>query len=193
MARNYPFGDLYSGVSLRDMMDQLFSEARVNPRSRGGQQQQQAAGAMEAPVNIYESDADLIVVLPMPGISPNDIEVDVLGTQLSVRTSARRDETHADAGPRSGATGPGDRTRRWLVHEFRIGPYERTVELPYSVDVDRTDATYEHGLLTLRFPRPRADRPRRINLGGTAQGQGTAGSQSNAGSSQSSSGSGSGA
>lgn len=178
MMRNYSLGDLYAGVPLRDMMDQLFSDARVMTRPRGGSQSSGASAPMEAPVNMYETDSDLMVVLPLPGISPNDIEVDMLGTQLQVRTQARRDEPHGEVGPEGGAKGPGDRGRRWLAHEFRIGPYERSVELPYPVDVDRCDATYEHGLLTLRFPRRAADRPRRIALGSSGAQQGVGGSQS---------------
>src|SRR5215204_4772580 len=144
MMRNYSRSDPFMGVPLREMMEQMFNDARVmSSRGRGSQQSQRGdGGAMEAPVNMYESKTNLIVVLPLPGVSPNDIQVDVLGTQLHVRTEARRDEPHEDAGPDGGATGSGDRGRRSLQHEFRIGPYERTVELPYNVDADRTDATY---------------------------------------------------
>jgi HSP20 family protein len=174
MIRNYSLSDLYAGVPLRDMMEQLLSEARVMSRSRARGQEE---APLEAPVNMYETDTDLMVVLPLPGISPNDIEVEVLGTQLHVRTHARRDEPRAETGPQGGGTGQPMRRHRWLLHEFRIGPYERTVELPYPVDPDRCDATYEHGLLALRFPRPAAERPRRITLGGATAGQSVSVSQ----------------
>ena len=160
--------DPRSGLPLREMMDRLFSEAFIMPRTRGtaGQSDQGVSGAQVPPVNMYETDTDLIVTIPLPGISPNDIQVELLGTQLTVRTEARRDEPHPDAGPQGGAPGPGDpRYRhRWHMHEFQIGPYHRVVELPYAVDADRIQASYEHGILTLRCPCPQAQVPRRINL-----------------------------
>ncbi|HEY7065453.1 MAG TPA: Hsp20/alpha crystallin family protein [Chloroflexota bacterium] len=160
--------DPRSGLPLRDMMDRLFSEAFVMPRARAmsTQQDHTAGAAMTPPANVYETDAELVVVIPMPGVSANDIQVDVLGTQLTVRADVRRDEPHPDAGPQGGGTGPGDpqHRHRWYGHEFQIGPYRRTVELPYAVDADRAQATYEHGLLTLRMPCPQAQVPRRITL-----------------------------
>jgi HSP20 family protein len=169
----YPFGDRYSGVPLREMMDRLFNDAQIMTRARG----ETSGAALEPPANVYETDADLMVVLPLPGVSPNDIDLELLGTQLCVRTTARRDVPHANVGSDGGDSGEGDRDRRWFQHEFQIGPYERTLELPYVVDADRVHATYEHGLLALRFPRPDADRPRRIPLGLQKTSETPAGSQ----------------
>jgi HSP20 family protein len=163
--------DPRSGVSLRDLMDRLFNEAFVMPRERTGAPASQGSQAPEAalrlPVNMYETNQDLVVVLPLPGVSPNDIQIDLLGTTLTVRAEVRRDESHPEAGPQGGASGPGTRPHRYLQHEFQIGPYARTIELPYPVDADKVQTSYEHGLLSLRFPRPSAKTPRRINLSGS--------------------------
>ena len=163
--------DPRSSISLREMMDRLLSEAFVMPRERPGAQASRASEATEAavrlPVNMYETDADVVVVMPLPGVSPNDIEIDLLGSALTVRTEVRRDESHPEAGPEGGASGPGTRPHRYLQHEFQIGPYARTIELPYPVDADKVKTTYEHGLLTMRFPRPTAKPPRRITLSGS--------------------------
>jgi HSP20 family protein len=160
--------DPRSGMPLREMMDRLFSDAFVMPRERGTSQQGQEApeGTLTPPVNMYETDADLMVVIPMPGVSPNDIQVDLLGRQLTVHADVRRDEPHPDVGPQGGAPGPGESQlrHRWYLHEFQIGPYHRVIELPYNVDADSIQASYEHGLLSLRIPCPKAQVPRRITL-----------------------------
>ena len=105
-------------------------------------------------------------VVAITEVGPNDIEIDLLGTTLTVRTEARRDVSHPEAGPEGGASGPGTRPHRYLQHEFQIGPYARTIELPYPVDGEKVQTSYEHGLLSLRFSRPTAKTPRRINLKG---------------------------
>jgi HSP20 family protein len=160
--------DPRSGLPLREMMDRLFSDAFVMPRGRAASapRAEPPAGTMTPPVNMYETDADLVVVIPMPGVSPHEIQVDLLDTRLTVHTAARRDEPHPAAGPAGGADGPGDpqHRHRWHHHEFQIGPYHRVVDLPYAPDADGIQASYEHGLLTLRIPCPRAQTPRRIPL-----------------------------
>ncbi|HZR99968.1 MAG TPA: Hsp20/alpha crystallin family protein [Chloroflexota bacterium] len=164
--------DPRSGMPLREMMDRLFSDAFVMPRSRWLTSRREATpdGALTPPVNMYETDTDLMVIIPMPGVSPNDIQVDLLGTQLTVQVPVRRDEPHPDAGRQGGAAGAGDRQlrHRWYQHEFQIGPYHRVVELPYAVDAQGIQASYEHGLLSLRMPCPKAQVARRIPLQGAA-------------------------
>jgi HSP20 family molecular chaperone IbpA len=39
-----------------------------------------------------------------------------------------------------------------LQLELEIGPFERHLQLPEEVDVERATATYEHGLLTIVLP-----------------------------------------
>src|SRR3954470_10091978 len=123
--------DPRSGRPLREMMDRLFSDAFVLPRGRAAStpRSDAPAGTMTPPVNMYETDADLLVIVPMPGVSPQEIQVDLLETRLTVHTAARRDEPHPDAGRAGGAAGPGDEQHRhhWYQHEFQIGPYHRVV------------------------------------------------------------------
>ena len=176
-------------IPLREMIDRLFTEALVPQglRSTGAQ------GAQVPPVNVYETDADLVVVMPLPGLSPHDIEIELLGTRLSVRAPARGGVIHQDehteerhtrhdvgegaAVDYPGATVPhhhhaavphapgmGQLGRHVYQREFQIGPYARTIELPYTGEVDRVQTSYEHGLLTLRFPRPASQIARRIAI-----------------------------
>jgi HSP20 family protein len=171
--------DPFPSIPLREMIDQLFVDA-VLPARRW--LTSRSDGVLTPPVNVYETATDLMVVMPLPGMSPNDIEVDLLGTQLTVRTHARRDIPHATAGSQGGSTdatptvhtadskprhNPGadpENGHRYYLHEFQIGPYERTIELPRPVDADRVQTSYEHGLLSLRFAFREADQPRRISL-----------------------------
>jgi HSP20 family molecular chaperone IbpA len=176
-------------VPLREIPDRLFTEALVPQGLRGAG----AQAAQVPPVNVYETDADLLVVMPLPGLSPDDIEIELLGTRLSVRTPSRGGVVHQDEGSEerhtrhdvsegvavnypgatiphhhhaavSHAPGTGQLGRRVYQREFQIGPYARTIELPYAVEADCAQSSYEHGLLALRFPRPESQISRRISL-----------------------------
>lgn len=72
-----------------------------------------SSGAQRIPVNVYETDNAVVVVAPMPGVMPDDVEIAVEGQRLSIRAELRTDAP-----------------KRYLVHEWEYGAYERTVELP---------------------------------------------------------------
>jgi HSP20 family protein len=101
------------------------------------------------PVNIYETDTDLVIAAPLPGIRPEDIEVTVTETMLTIC---------------SGARGDCQGTKRYIRHEWNYGPYTRTVNLPAAVDASRANATYGDGVLMLMIPKAAQTRTYRIKL-----------------------------
>ena len=176
-------------IPLREMMDWLFTEALVPQRLRGTG----AQAVQVPPVNVYETDADLVVVMPLPGLSPNDIEIESCSGRGSVCArppvgvvhqdeSTEERHTRHDIGEGvavnypgatvphhhhaavSHAPGTGQLGRHVYQREFQIGPYARTIERPYAVEADRVQTSYEHGLLALRFPRPESQISRRITI-----------------------------
>jgi HSP20 family protein len=91
------------------------------------------------PVNLFENDRELMVVAPMPGVSPEDISIDVLDDgRLTVRSRMH---------------GEGQERIRYLLREWSYGPYERTIELPCAVDARRANVTYGNGVLSITFPK----------------------------------------
>lgn len=87
------------------------------------------------PINVWSTPDGLMVTAEVPGIAPDRVAVSVLNSTLSIRCS------------REGAN---DLTR--------------TVQLPYRVDGDHTEARCQHGLLTVVLRRPEAEKPRRITV-----------------------------
>jgi HSP20 family molecular chaperone IbpA len=90
---------------------------------------------MRVPVNVYETEAALVVVAPLPGVQPDDIHIIVEDDQLRITASMR------SAAP-----------KEYLVHEWHYGPYERTVELPPGFGGGGT-ATFGNGQVAIRLTR----------------------------------------
>lgn len=105
--------------------------------------------AQQIPVNVYETEEDVVVVAPMPGVEAENIDVEVLGSTVTLRASLR---------------GPGQADRRYLLHEWTYGPYERTVELPIDIDAEHANASHGNGVLVLSFPKAARSRSVRIPL-----------------------------
>src|SRR5215207_7825248 len=77
------------------------------------------------------------VRIPLPGIAPEDVTVDVTGRTIHVRAIGRDGDTE-------------------------VTRYEEALTLPASVDADKVGATFRHGLLELTLSYQDAVKPRRI-------------------------------
>jgi HSP20 family protein len=95
--------------------------------------------ATAIPINLFDNERELIVVAPMPGVAPEDISVDVTDDgRLTLRAAQH---------------GEGQERIEYLRREWSYGPYERTIDLPCSVDASRANLTYGNGVLSITFPK----------------------------------------
>ncbi|HHY94927.1 MAG TPA: Hsp20/alpha crystallin family protein [Firmicutes bacterium] len=93
----------------------------------------------EPSVDVYETDRDVVVTAEVPGMRPEDLNVNVRHNVLTIagRTSEERDEETASYHRRE---------RRW-------GSFHRSFELPAEVDPERTTAEYRRGVLEVHLPK----------------------------------------
>jgi HSP20 family protein len=91
-----------------------------------------------------------VVTAELPGINLNDLEINVLGTSLTITGERSTDDLPEDA----------ELHRR----ERLFGKFSRTIELPYPVEAGKVEATLEKGLLTIHLPRAEADKPKKIKV-----------------------------
>ncbi len=116
-----------------EMVDCLFQKSYVGFRPSKG---------WEPAINIYEDADHLIVCVELSGMCRNDIDVKVEPGRLIVK------------GMRPDPEAP-DQERPLRVHhlEIRHGPFERTLNLPLSLDIDATRAQYRNGYLWVFLPK----------------------------------------
>lgn len=95
-------------------------------------------GSQLVPLNVYETEYDLVIAAPLPGLRPEDIEVTVTENFLTIRTGLR---------------GTVEDGKNYIRHEWHYGPYSRTIDLPFPVDANKCNATYGDGVLMLMLPK----------------------------------------
>jgi HSP20 family protein len=103
------------------------------------------------PMDAYRLGEDYVVQFDLPGVSPESIDLDVERNVLTVRA-----ERTATAG--EGA--------EYQVNERPRGVFSRQLFLGEALDVDRIQATYDAGVLTLRIPVAEQAKPRKIEISG---------------------------
>jgi HSP20 family protein len=99
------------------------------------------------PVDLFRDGDSYVLHADLPGVDPGSIDVDVDGSQLSIRAQRTAD------------TGEGS---RWLTRERSAGTFLRQFTLGDGVDMDRISASYENGVLTVIIPVSERAKPRKI-------------------------------
>jgi len=87
------------------------------------------------------------VSLAVPGMSPDKLDIDIVGRTVRVR-GERRSEQKADE----------------VISEIAYGRFEREFTLPEEIDSKHVDATYQHGMLELVLPLSEGAKPQRIQV-----------------------------
>jgi HSP20 family protein len=103
------------------------------------------------PVDVSETGDALLLHFDLPGISQDDISVELNDNVLTV--SGQRERKHEVS--KDG----------YYRFERRFGSFSRSVTLPVGVSEDDITATYENGVLEVRVPKPEEQKPRRIQVG----------------------------
>ncbi len=91
------------------------------------------------PVDMEETDTEVVVTAEMPGLDPGDFTVELEGTRLILRGEKKvvRDESQ----------------QTWRLSERGYGAFHRDVALPCAVDSANVTATYRQGVLRVRLPK----------------------------------------
>lgn len=98
-------------------------------------------------VDIYENDDEILLHADMPGVSKEDISVNVDNGKLDI-SGIRKMEA-------SGAA-------NW--QEFGNVEYRRSFSVPQTIDVGKVGAKLEDGVLKLHLPKSEAAKPRMIEV-----------------------------
>jgi HSP20 family protein len=112
-------------------------------------------------VDVEETEDGWLVEARLPGVAPEEVEVEVTDRELVIRA---RHPSEVD-----GQDFDDDEpdTRRRAAKAQYSSRYAFRMGLPSAVDPDKVDATMDHGLLRVRLPHSAAHPPRRVAVGHT--------------------------
>lgn len=102
------------------------------------------------PVDIYEDDQELTFKVEVPGIDEKDVKVEIENSVLTVR------------GERKLAKDIKEENFRRMERHY--GAFSRSFTLPNTVDPEKIEANYTHGVLTIQMPKLAGARPKQIKV-----------------------------
>lgn len=100
-------------------------------------------------VNVFDNRDSYMVRMEAPGVPPDQFTIESQGRTLTI------------SGKRESATTEGASFHR---RERTGGNFARSLQLPEDADSSRAEASYEHGVLTVRVPKREEAKPRQISI-----------------------------
>ncbi|HEY7020044.1 MAG TPA: Hsp20/alpha crystallin family protein [Ktedonobacterales bacterium] len=146
MERWDPFRDMRS---MREAMDRLFRDSWGRPLDS------RLPDWGDIPVDVAEKDNEFVVRATIPGVRPEDIQVNVQGDRLTLRAESQNEQERKD--------------ERYVVRERYATSFYRTLALPSPVNTDKADASYDQGVLTLTLPKTQVEKSSQIRVHGGEQ------------------------
>jgi HSP20 family protein len=93
-------------------------------------------------VDVVEKEKAYEITAELPGIDEKNIELTVSDGRLSIKGEKLEEKE--------------EKKRGYYLAERRFGSFERAFGIPESVDVDKIEATFTNGVLTVTLPKKAA-------------------------------------
>ncbi|MDG4839281.1 Hsp20/alpha crystallin family protein [Micromonospora sp. WMMD967] len=115
-----------------------------------------AARPATMPLDAYRDGDHFYAAFDLPGVDPDTIDCTVERNVLTVRAERRR---------------PSGDGVELVAAERPMGTFTRRLFLGDTLDTDKLEAGYEHGVLTLRIPVAERAKPRRVTISANSEGR----------------------
>ncbi len=123
---------------------QLFDDAGMR-RGNGG--------IWAPPVSVAETADELIFTAELPGLSENDVSIEIENDVLTISGEKTEERTE------------GEEERNYHLWERSYGSFRRSFTIPRAVNSAEASADFENGVLEIRLPKAAEAKGRRIEIG----------------------------
>ena len=144
MVKWSPFREM---LTLQNSINKLFDE---NLRFMGNQEHGGFIQGWSFPVDIKETDDDIIITAEIPGMSREDLKINFMENQLTIR-GERKKETKEEGS-------------RFIRMERNYGSFCRTFTVDVPVKPEEIKAKYRDGVLEICLPKKEESKPKDINI-----------------------------
>ncbi len=91
------------------------------------------------PVELKEKDKEYTVKAELPGVKKEDLDIDLEKNYITINAKKEEEKEEEEKG--------------YKKSEFSYGEFSRTIYFPQEIDIDKTKAKLEHGILKITAPK----------------------------------------
>jgi HSP20 family protein len=136
--------------SLQNEMNRLFNNVFDAPAGNSGTMRRWMPA-----MDLVETDDHFVLRADLPGLSEDDIKIELEDGTLTVSGDRKAEHESKNEG--------------YYRVERAFGSFSRSLTLPQGVDPEAVTASFDRGVLEVRVRKPEQRKPRRIEIGGSAQ------------------------
>lgn len=130
-------------MTLREAMDQLFNDAFTS-----------SAGVRKVAstplVDMYQTDDDIVIKATLPGFAKDDVDITLTDNVLTLRGNVEKEEENEG--------------KSYYIREQSYTNFERSLRLPVDVELEKAEALFKDGILTITLPKAEAVKPKSIMI-----------------------------
>jgi HSP20 family protein len=129
-------------VRLSDAMDRMFEDAWTRPVPARAERE------ARLPLDVYTTPSEIVLTANVPGLKPDEVEITLEGDTLSIHGEFKAPMENVE----------------YVFQERSFGKFSRTLTINVPVDVNKVEATFDSGVLTITLPKAEAARPKTIKV-----------------------------
>lgn len=134
--------------TLQNEIDQVFN--RLFPATDDNSRSESATRMWAPRTDMVETSDNYEIHLDLPGMSKDDLKINMQERQLTVSGERRHEARNEDD--------------EFVRVERTFGHFHRAFTLPQSIDEDNIEASYENGVLKITVPKAEENKPRQISI-----------------------------
>lgn len=135
------FERLAGGMSLNDEERELpvkpEDEGKGKDKDKDSWEEEGEEGQLA--VDVYQNPDEIVIEAMIAGVKPEDLNVSITRDMVTIR--GRRQESREVS------------EDNYFYKELYWGSFSRTVLLPHEIDIEASEASEKHGLLTITLPK----------------------------------------
>jgi HSP20 family protein len=144
-------------LDFRRAFDDMFNRfLRKSSQEGSGRSAAEIASIPSVEAWLDNQNKDYHISIALPGVDPNEIQLNLEGNSLTVRGEHKADQE------RSG--------NDYAVREFSYERFERTLPLPEGIDTSKVEAHYDNGILEVTIPTAESALPKQIPIKAVSKG-----------------------
>lgn len=101
-------------------------------------------------MSMIDTGEQVQVNVELPGVAKEDVNVNVNDGLLTISAERKQPELKDQ--------------EQWIRNEISYGTFERSITLPYSVDIEKVSASHENGILRIVLPKHENAKPKQISI-----------------------------
>jgi len=125
---------------MEEIFDQLFG-APIRPANP-------QVGVL--PIDVVEQEGTLKIRAAVPGIDPNELEIQIEKNVLTIRGEVKHEAENSET--------------KVYRREVSYGAFSRSVRLPENLDLNNVQADFKNGIVTISLPRIPEEKPKAIKI-----------------------------